>query len=223
MSIPSSTPAPTPTKHFSFYLLLIKSRVNLVQKPNKKSKIGVENKDEQVGTQDRSPPLLTRAARGFRPPAAARCPIPRTLRRPQSVQCGAPPARCRSPGAQGGSEGARRGEAGGGWGRARATPTRATPTRAGHWPPPAAAAGPASRAAGPISARGGSGALRGARSLARRARPNSGRIGLSAKSANSGQREPTARRRWGTRAPRSRPQGERNWRDLGPSREACSQ
>ncbi|XP_035162311.1 uncharacterized protein LOC118154737 [Callithrix jacchus] len=48
-------------------------------------------------------------------------------------------------------------------------------------------------------------------------------IGLSAKSVNSGQLEPTAPRRLGTRARRSRPQGERSWRDLGPAGEACSQ
>lgn len=143
-----------------------------------------------------SPPLLTRAARGFRPPAAARCPIPRTLRRPQSVQCGAPPARA---GAGECGEGARERREGGGRertrreGRGPARGARATPTRAGHSPPPAAAAGqPGLAGRGPISARGGSRALRRARSLARRARPNSGRVGLSAKSANSGPLERTA-------------------------------
>lgn len=82
-----------------------------------------------------------------------------------------------------------RGSAGG-----RAPLPLAPGTRLSLQPRPAS---PASRAAGPISARGGSRALRGARSLAGRARPNSGRVGLSSKSANSGRQELTAPRRWG--------------------------
>lgn len=90
-----------------------------------------------------SPPLLTRAARGFRPPAAARCPIPRTLRRPQSVQCGAPPARGQSRGVRGGREGGRErgrergGEGQGGGGRPRHSHSRRALAAARSCCPPA--------------------------------------------------------------------------------------
>lgn len=61
------------------------------------------------------------------PPEAARCPIPRTLRRPPRVQCGAPPARgpSRERSRRRRARAQREGRAGR-WG-ARATPTRAQP------------------------------------------------------------------------------------------------
>lgn len=54
------------------------------------------------------------------PPEAARCPIPRTLRRPPRVQCGAPPARAARAGSAAGEGGRERGgrDARGGGGRA---------------------------------------------------------------------------------------------------------
>lgn len=126
------------------------------------------------------------------PPEAARCPIPRTLRRPPRVQCGAPPARgpCRERSRRRRARARLEGRAGR-WGGARHSHSR-----------------PASRVAGPISVCRRSRALCGMRSLAWPAPPNSPRPRPEAKSAKLRRR--SAAHRW------------RKKGDSGPVRETGS-